>query len=92
MIEYLYNTIRVAGQGIETIVAQVSDNDGNPITEGVMFMVYDDKELVFEVAGEYKDNLWYFPVSTRGLTGKYWYCICHEDSQLCFKQPIYFMK
>lgn len=92
MIEYLYNTIRVAGQGIETIVAQVGDNDGNPITEGVKLMIHNDDEMLFSVDGEYVDGIWHFPVSTKGLTGRYWYCICHQDAQLCFKQPIYFMK
>lgn len=92
MIEYLYDTIRVSKGSVETITARVNDNEGNPITEGVMLMIHDDEELLFEVAGEYKDNTWYFPISARGLEGRYWYCICHEDSQLCFKQPIYFVR
>lgn len=92
MIEYLYNAIRITSGGVETITAKVNDNEGNPITEGIMLMVHNDEELLFEIPGEYKDDIWYFPISTKGLEGRYWYCICSDDMELCFKQPIYFVR
>lgn len=91
MIEYLYDAIRISSGGVETVTARVSDNEGNPITEGVMLMIHNDEELLLEIEGEYKDGTWYFPLSAKGLHGRYWYYICTDESELCFKQPIYFV-
>lgn len=50
----------------------------------------DDEMLMFD--GEYKDELWYFTIpaeATKGLQGRYWYCLYRDGDTLCFKEPIY---
>jgi hypothetical protein len=93
MIEYLYNAIRAAaGQNI-TLSAEITDNNGEDITEDCQLHIFNDKEMIIEVDGIYQDGEWTFPVSgeaTKGLYGRYFYCIGHKESSLCFKQPIYF--
>lgn len=95
MIEYLYNAIRAtAGQDI-TISAAITDDDGNILTEGCHIMFFDpDKELIATFDGEFNEeiNEWSFTIpaeTTEGLNGRYWYCICYFNANLCFKEPIY---
>ena len=97
MIEYLYNCIRAtAGQNI-TVDAKITDDSGEALTQSCGFMLHDkndDKTMLARVDGEYlsEEEMWRFTVPaevTKGLKGRYWYCICHEDQNVCFKQPIY---
>jgi hypothetical protein len=58
-------------------------------------MLFDKNEkLLGAIHGVYTDDTWYFTIPaelTKGRKGKHWYCVCHEDTNLCFKQPIYFI-
>ena len=92
MIEYLFNAIRVSSGGVETITAKVNDKDGNPLTEGVKLVIYDDEELLMEVNGAYDDGIWYFTFAAKGIEGRYWYGFVCDDIDLSFKQPIYFVR
>lgn len=95
MVEYLYDAIRVSSGHDATITAKVSDDDGNPITEGCELMVYDGDTLLFHIDGEYAEDTWFFTMpaeQSKGLNGRYWYCICIDSKDLCFKQPIYFLR
>lgn len=94
MIEYLYNAIRAtAGQDI-TIAARITEKNED-ITTGCGLMLHDKKGgLLTTVDGNYTEaeGIWNFTITadvTSGLKGRYWYCICHDNSNLCFKQPIY---
>ena len=94
MIEYLYDAIRASAGTDITVSAKVTDDDGNPITEGCMFMLHTDEMLLVSVEGEYVEDTWFFTIPkevTKGLHGRYRYCICTENDELCFKQPIYFV-
>lgn len=95
MIEYLHNAIRAtSGEDIE-IMADITTKTGEPITEGCHLMLYDkDKEaLVVTIDGEYLEGTeWLFNIPaeiTKGLYGRYWYCVCHHEDKLCFKEPVY---
>lgn len=92
MIEYLYDCVRAtAGQDI-CICAVITDDAGDAITEGCSFMIHDDNNVLVEVDGVYNGELWSFDVpaeDTKGLHGRYWYCISRANSNLCFKTPIY---
>lgn len=94
MIEYIYDAIRaVAGQEIG-ISAVITDATGAAIEDACAFMLHNDTGAVIGmVNGEYLgEGQWQFnlPASlTSGLKGRYWYCIQHEDNNLCFMQPIY---
>lgn len=93
MVEYLYDAIKVSAGSNAVISAKVSTDDGIPITEGCELIIHlNHSHLAF--AGEYVDDIWYFniPASmTEALKGRYEYCFKHNDEQLCFKQPIYFV-
>lgn len=93
MIEYLYNCIRAtAGQDI-CICAVITDDDGNPIASGCSLMLHNDEEMFSQVNGVYDGEAWSFDIpaeDTKGLKGRYWYCICKDNTNLCFKTPIYF--
>lgn len=98
MVEYLYDAIRaVAGQEIK-VNAFITDENEQVITEGCFFMLHDPsgKELIVSVNGEYlPDNLmWEFTIpaeATKGLKGRYWYCIQYDMNNMCFQQPIYLL-
>lgn len=97
MIEYLYDAIRATANTDTEIGAYITDTNGNPIEEGCSLMLHNEKdEMIATIEGEYieEEQTWIFIIpkdTTKNCACKrYWYCICHEDSILCFKQPIYF--
>lgn len=89
MVEYLYNAIRaVAGQEI-TIAARIVE-DNTTLTSGCGLMLHnkEGEELIAMVNGNYVNGVWEFTIPkevTKGLRGRYWYCICHNDKILCFQ-------
>lgn len=96
MVEYLYDAIKtVAGQ--EAVInAVITDDNEQDITQGCMFILHDvdGHKVKAMIGGSYlgENGMWEFriPASvTTGLSGRYWYCIQHNESNLCFKQPIY---
>ena len=95
MIEYLYDSIvAVSGQPF-TVYAVITDDEDQIIETGCSMVIHSDDAELVKVDGEYlPDNLMWgftFPAdATVGLVGRYWYDIRHDDSNLCFKQPIYF--
>lgn len=97
MTEYLYDAIAaVAGQDI-TVNAVITDDTGQAITTGCSMVLHDDNGELVEVKGTYvsEDEAWEFTIpadATTGLSGRYWYCMRHNKSNLCFKQPIYLKK
>lgn len=92
MIEYLYDAIRAtAGEAI-TIAAEITNENGDCITEQCGLMLSDDNGLIVKVNGSLVNDTWNFIISaeaTANLHGRYWYCICKNNKSLCFKQPIY---
>lgn len=94
MIEYLYDAIR-ATAGLDIVIAaNITDDEGVPITEGCSLMLSDDNKAITIINGVYDGELWSFTIpasDTVGLSGRYWYCIYYNDSALCFKKPIYLM-
>jgi hypothetical protein len=93
MVEYLYNAIR-ATAGNEITISAVITNENNNITENCCLWLHDkDKDtMLAEINGIYNGEEWTFTIPaevTKGLKGRYWYCIRHGDNSLCFKQPMY---
>lgn len=92
MIEYLYDCIRAtAGQDI-CICANITDDFGECITAPCSLMLHDDEDLIASVVGVLIDDVWEFVIpanATANLHGRFWYCICCGNTNLCFKQPIY---
>ena len=93
MIEYIYDAIKAsAGQPIG-ITAKITKEDSEEITKDCNLILYDDEKMLIRVDGVYLGNsIWQFEVpaeTTQDLKGRYWYSISHEDSDLCFKQPLY---
>lgn len=91
-LEYLYDAVKAtAGQDI-CICAVITDDEGTALTEGCGLMLHDDEKMLIRVDGVYNNDMWSFvipPEATVGMKGRYWYCICQGDSNLCFKTPIY---
>ena len=94
MVEYLYDCIRAtAGQDI-CILAVITDDEGLAITDACGLMLYDDNGMLFRVNGTYDGEEWSFEIPaelTEGLHGRYWYYVYRNDTNLCFKTPIYLM-
>ena len=93
MIEYLHSAIRAtAGEDI-CICAKITDDEGAAIDNAhCHVMLYDDLSLLATVDGACVDGAWEYIIPadvTRGLHGRFWYCICVDNTSLCFKQPIY---
>jgi hypothetical protein len=96
MIEYLWNAIRAIAGDTITIEAYITDTNEEIITEGCTFALHDKDgtKMLLAKNGTYlpEFSVWQFtlePEETKDLKGKYFYCIKHNDSPLCFKQPIY---
>lgn len=94
MIEYLYNAIRALAGNDIAITAAITDDSGIAITENCSLMFHDkDREtMIATIPGNYVNDEWLFIIPaelTKGLNGRYWYCIKHENSSLCFIEPIY---
>lgn len=95
MVEYLYDAIRaVAGQDV-LINAIATNPDETLITTNCSLVLHSDTEELVKVDGVCSDHgMWEFTIpaeKTAGLAGRYWYCIQHEGSNLCFKEPIYLL-
>ena len=95
MIEYLYDAIRAAAGNDLVISADITDEFDQPVTENCVLWLHDtDREtMIAEIKGNYSEEEgWTFTIPaeiTKGLKGRYWYCVRHEGTSLCFKQPIY---
>jgi hypothetical protein len=95
LVEYLYDAIRVSGGHDATITAKIYNDAGDAVIEGCMLMIHSAGEHLFDIMGEYAEDTWFFTIpaeKTKELNGRYWYCICSADTDLCFKQPIYFLR
>lgn len=94
MIEYLYNCILATADTDTVITAKIADEAGNNITENCSLMLYDDQKVIVDIKGLYTSNgFWSFTIpkeKTEGFKGRCFYSIKHNDSKLCFNQPIYF--
>ena len=96
MIEYLFNAIRaVAGQDL-TIEAKITDDSGAEIVEGCALMLHFEDDTMYAAEGTYYADIqrWQFTIPadvTKGLSGRYFYCIQHNGANLCFKEPIYLL-
>lgn len=93
MIEYLYNAIRATAAQDITLTAILTDADGKPIETNCALMLHNDTDMIGKYNGIYLINgVWNFTIpaeATKDLTGRFWYCICEKNSDICFKQPIY---
>ena len=95
MVEYLLNAIRAtAGEDI-TVIASIAE-DGESIAAGCGFMLHIAEDNVVIVDGTYdvEEGLWYFTIpaeKTKGLKGRYAYCIQKDGKSLCFQEPFYLM-
>ena len=70
------------------------DDDGNLITDACGLMLHDDNKMLTKVYGNFDGEQWSFEIpaeTTKGLSGRFWYCICRNNTNLCFKTPIYLM-
>lgn len=95
MVEYLYNCIRaVAGQEI-VINAVATNPDESLITTNCSLVLHIENGDEIKVDGVCSEHgMWEFTIpaeATAGLTGRHWYCIQHDGSNLCFKEPIYLL-
>lgn len=94
MIEYLYDAIRATAGTDIVIAARVTQDDGTAITEGCELVIHKNDNTMVSIDGDYQEDTWFFAIPadvTKGMNGRYMYCIKHYDEQLCFMQPIYFI-
>lgn len=94
MIEYLYDAIRaVAGQDIN-VSAIITDDSGAVIADGCKLVIHlsEDEMIVFDGVYVADINTWQFTIpaeATKGMRGRYSYCIQRDGNNLCFKTPFY---
>jgi hypothetical protein len=95
MIEYLHNCIRATAGRDEIVSARLTDDKGAYLTSGCNLMLFEtDGKMIATIPGSYADGNWFFLLPgdlTAEHKGKRMYCICHQNTNLCFKQPIYFI-
>lgn len=93
MIEYLHNAIRAMAGADIRVDARVTDEEGAIITTGVKLILHDKKDAMIEsFEGSYENDSWHFLIPaqvTKGLKGRYFYCIQYNGNPLCFKEPLY---
>ena len=92
MIEYLYDAIRAtSGQEIP-VVARITSEDGILVTSGCSLILRDNEAKITEIDGTFDGEQWTFIIpadATADKYGRHWYCIRHNNVDLCFYQPIY---
>lgn len=94
MIEYIYDAIKaVAGQDID-ITAIITNEQNEPITSGCCLMFHANGEDMYKAEGVFQSEIgsWVFTIPaeiTKGMSGRYEYCIQHNGENLCFRQPFY---
>lgn len=94
MIEYIHNAVMTSAGEEITITAKVINELGEVI-DGCHLSLFDNNDAtIVSTTGITTDDITQFTVpaeATKGLKGRYWYCICgHDNTSYCFKQPIYF--
>ena len=95
MVEYIDDMIRITAGEEAEIAAVVTGEDGESITEGVGLMIHNpDGSMLTKIPGEFiaDEMTWTFTVpaeTTKGLKGRYSYCICCFSESLCFRKPFY---
>lgn len=96
MIEYLHDAIRASANEDIEITAILTDGLGLPIAEECYFNLFLEQGggPLITVPGTFIEELgtWEFTVPAaeiKGMEGRYWYSISHENESLSFKQPIY---
>lgn len=95
MVEYLHDAIKaVAGQDI-VIHAFITDDEEQVITENCSIMLHDQSQkMIADIEGQYlpENLMWEFTIPAAITTfrnGRHWYCIQHDNKNMCFLQPIY---
>jgi hypothetical protein len=93
MVDYIYDLIKAtSGEDIE-ISAKITDEAGTTITSGCGLRIFDkDETFMFRIEGTYAGEMWSFTIPgelTKGLKGKYWYCMCQDGKALSFREPFY---
>ncbi len=96
MVEYLHDAIKAAAGTDINILAIVKDEFGNEIKENVSLVIYDKESnrhlLHIDGVDAGESMLFQIPAElTKDFKGRHWYCIKHEDEQMCFLQPMYFV-
>ena len=97
MVEYLHDAIRATAGTNIIIQARVLDEFGNQVKENVSLVIHDKEDTkmhLIEALGYDAGDALIFEIPaeiTKEYKGRYWYCIKHEDEQMCFLQPIYFV-
>jgi hypothetical protein len=93
-IEYLYDAIRATASEEINISAVITDDEGLNITDNCYLALYDDETELIKVYGAFDGAEWTFTIPadvTEGLSGRYWYAIGRNNTNMCFKTPIYLM-
>lgn len=97
MVTYLYDMCVCSSDSEVVIAAEITDATGSRITEGCALKLYDAYgNYIYTAYGDYElTGEWNFVIPytvTGSLTaGKYLYCIEHEESEIQFRMPIYFI-
>lgn len=94
MVEYIYDVIKMTSGENNEITAIITDDEEDPITEGVDFFLYDkDGQVMSIINGIFEEGyLWHFLIPaeiTKGLKGRFWYSIKSVNGDLCFMKPFY---
>lgn len=95
MVEYIDDMIRITAGEEAEIAAVVTSENGESITEGVGLMIHNpDGSMLTKIPGEFiaDEVTWTFTVPaevTKGLKGRYSYCIYCFGETLCFRKPLY---
>lgn len=84
MIEYIGNIIKL-DKGINEVIANITDEAGNAVTEGCAIEIDGVKDF-----GSFDGQYWHFEIdTTKKETGKYYYRIFSGDNAISFEEPLY---
>ncbi|MBR5823815.1 MAG: hypothetical protein IKY67_06700 [Paludibacteraceae bacterium] len=96
MVEYLADCVRALAEQDIIINAVITDEEENQVTENCRLVLHekDREKMILSVEGRYlpENLIWEFVIpasATKGLRGRYWYCVQWAGNAMCFKQPMY---
>ena len=92
MVEYFYDYIKVSAGEENVVCAMISEEDGTAIISNCDFTLYDNfGNILAVVEGIYYDEpgYWAFAIPAIEETGRYYYAIGNNGTELMFKKPFY---
>lgn len=88
-LELLYDAIRITGNDNTLIQAEVKDEEGEPISTGIIKLEIPDLEISIRGVYDDEEEVWNFTLPQGLKKGRYYYYFSINEEIVDFQSPIY---